>query len=133
MPYLNVRLCAPESAETSGEVAALLTELTADLLGKKRALTSVTVDYVSADHWYVGGQAMASQRATTFYLDIKITEGTNSKDQKAAYVAKVFAGLEAVLGTLHEASYVVIHEVRADAWGYEGRTQEFRYVQGRAL
>lgn len=133
MPYLNIKLCAPESAETSDRVAALLTDLTAEVLGKKRSLTSVAVDYVAAEHWYVGGQAMASQQATTFYLDIKITEGTNTKDQKAAYVADVFAGLEAMLGALHGASYIVIHEVPADAWGYEGRTQEFRYVQGKAL
>lgn len=69
----------------------------------------------------------------TFYLDIKITEGTNTKNEKADYIAKVFAEFESLLGPLNPASYIVLHEVRADAWGYQGRTQEFRYIQGKLL
>ena len=133
MPFLNIRLSVPESAETSARVATLLTDLTAQVLGKKRELTSVAVDYVAAAHWHVGGQDMAQQPSATFFLDIKITESTNTKDQKAAYVAAVFSGLESLLGPLHPASYVVIDDVRADAWGYQGLTQEQRYVQGKLL
>jgi 4-oxalocrotonate tautomerase len=48
-------------------------------------------------------------------------------------VQRVFAGMQSILGPLDPASYVVIHEVRADAWGYGGATQEFRYVAGKAL
>ncbi len=36
-------------------------------------------------------------------------------------------------GSLNPASYIVIHEVRADSWGYEGATQEFRYIKGKLL
>lgn len=133
MPFLNIKLSVPESAATSARVAELLTELTAELLGKKRSLTSVAVDYGAAEHWHVAEQPMAAQAPATFFLDVKITEGTNTKDQKSAYIAAVFAQLEAVLGPLHPASHVVIDEVRADAWGYEGLTQEQRYVQGKLL
>ena len=38
-----------------------------------------------------------------------------------------------LLGRLDVASYVIVRDVRADAWGYQGRTQEFRYIQGKAL
>ncbi len=62
-----------------------------------------------------------------------MTEGTNTKDEKAAYVEKVFAAMTAALGELHPASYVVVHDVGADSWGYGGRTQEFRYVRGQGL
>jgi len=133
MPYLNARLCAPESAETTGKIAVLLTDLTAEVLKKKRELTSVAVEYVSPNHWFIGGTALASQGVATFYLDIKVTEGTNTKDEKAVYVQKVFVAIEAIIGKLNPASYIVIHEVRGDSWGYQGSTQEYRYIDGKRL
>lgn len=133
MPYLNVKLSAPPSQQTTAAIAAQLTELTAAVLHKKRELTSVAVEYVPSGQWFIGGESLAAQGLATFYLDIKVTEGTNSKDEKAAYVSQVFAAVEALLGKLHPTSYIVIHEVRGDAWGYQGRTQEFRYIQGKAL
>ncbi|MES2406359.1 MAG: tautomerase family protein [Pseudomonadota bacterium] len=133
MPYLNAKISAPQSAETTNKIAAFLTEFTADVLGKKRELTSVAVEYVAANEWFIGGASVASGGLATFYLDIKITEGTNTKNQKADYVKKVFAAFESVLGNLDPASYIVIHEVRADSWGYEGATQEFRYIKGKVL
>lgn len=133
MPYLNIKLSAPESPETTERIASLLTALTADVLKKKRELTSVALDYVSAQRWYIAGASLAAQGTSTFYLDVKITEGTNTKDEKASYVRQVFAAIESVLGKLHPASYIVIHEVRADAWGYAGATQEYRYIDGKRL
>ncbi len=66
----------------------------------------------------------------SFFLEVRVTEGTNTSDEKADYVHRVFTALEQVLGPLHPASYVVIHEVRADAWGYQGATQAYRYGDG---
>ena len=133
MPYLNARICAPQSAETTNKVASFLTELTAEVLGKKRELTSVAIEYVPANQWFIAGSSLSSQGLATFYLDIKVTEGTNTKNEKASYIKKIFAEFESVLGSLNPASYVVIHEVRADSWGYEGATQEFRYIKGKSL
>jgi 4-oxalocrotonate tautomerase len=133
MPYLNVKLCAPESAGAPEKIAALLTDLTVEVLRKKRELTAVAVEHVGRNHWFIGGTPMASQQTATFYLEIKVTEGTNTKDEKAIYIQKVFAAIESVLGGLNPASYIVIHEVRADAWGYQGATQEYRYVSGKRL
>ena len=103
------------------------------MLGKKKELTSVAVEYVPANEWFIGGTSLASQGLATFYLDIKVTEGTNTKNQKAGYIQKVFAAFESVLGNLKPASYIVIHEVRADSWGYESATQELRYIKGKVL
>lgn len=133
MPYLNVKLSTPESPETTEQIASMLATLTVDVLKKKRELTSVAFEYISAQRWYIGGASLATQDTATFYLDVKITEGTNTKDEKANYVRRVFAAVESVLGILHPASYIVIHEVRADAWGYAGTTQECRYVDGKRL
>ncbi len=133
MPYLNVKLSAAPSAETSAAIAARLTELTASILHKKRELTSVAVEYVPPGQWFIGGDSLADQNLITFFLDIKVTEGTNTKDEKAAYVSHVFSAAAALLGNLHPTSYIVIHEVRGDAWGYHGKTQEFRFIQGKIL
>ena len=133
MPYLNLKLSAPESLEMTAKIAAVLTDLTVDVLKKKHELVAVVIEYVMPQHWFIGGTSMRGQRISSFYLDIKVTEGTNTKDEKSRYVAQVFASIEAIVGTLAPASYVVVQEVRADAWGYQGQTQEFRYVRGKAL
>lgn len=133
MPFLTAKLSTPESAETSKQITALLTDLTASTLKKKRELTSIAVEYLIPAHWFIGGASLASQELATFYLDIKVTEGTNTKDEKALYIRQVFAGVEAVVGKLHPASYIVIHEVHSDAWGYQGATQEYRYITGKQL
>ena len=38
-----------------------------------------------------------------------------------------------LLGPLHEASYVHVHDVPADAWGYGGRTQAHRRAATAAI
>jgi 4-oxalocrotonate tautomerase len=58
-------------------------------------------------------------------------DGTNTKDEKAAYVAAAFEGFSRLLGDLHEESYIHVHDVRAEAYGYGGRTQEFRYITAK--
>ena len=133
MPYLNVKLSAPESLEKTAKIAAVLTDLTADVLKKKRELTAVAIEFVVPQHWFIGGTSLHEQAISSFYLDIKVTEGTNTKDEKSRYVAQVFASIEAIIGTLAPASYVVVQEVHADAWGYQGQTQEFRYIRGKVL
>lgn len=130
MPYLNIKIATQESPETTAQIATLLTDLTASVLGKKRELTAVAVQYINPNKWFIAGKNVS---ASTFYLDIKGTEGTNTKNEKAAYIKQVFAGLSKILGSVAPASYIVIHEVRGDAWGYQAETQEFRYIQGRPL
>ncbi|MDD2686737.1 MAG: tautomerase family protein [Gallionella sp.] len=133
MPILNVKICGNPSAELSARVAVAMTGLTVEILKKKRELTAVAVEYISSSQWFIAAEALASQSVGTFYLDIKVTEGTNTKDEKALFVKRVFAAMEEMLGPLAQASYIVVHEVRGDAWGYQGQSQEYRYIQGKVL
>ena len=133
MPYLNAKICGIPSQELSTKIALVLTDLTAEVLKKKRELTAVAVEYVAAEGWFIGGAPLSDKPHRSFYLDIKVTEGTNTKDEKALYVSRVFAAIEALVGVLAPASYIVIHEVPADAWGYQRQTQEFRYISGKTL
>jgi 4-oxalocrotonate tautomerase len=131
MPILDVILSGGPSAERSAAVAEALSGLTADVLGKDRRVTSVAVRYVPPEHWHVGGTSLASQGKSSFFLDVRVSDGTNTKDEKARYVAEVFARMRELLGDLHAESYVHVHDARADSYGYGGLTQEQRYVAGK--
>lgn len=131
MPILNVKISAAPSRELVTAVSELLLELTTHILHKQRALTAIAIDFVPPEHWVVGGETLADQGKRSVYFDIKVVDGTNTKDEKAAYVAAAFEGFARLLGDLHEESYVYIEDVRADAYGYGGRTQELRYVAGK--
>lgn len=133
MPYLYVRVSVPESRGAAERIAAALMKRTSEVLGKKPELTSIAIEFASAEHWFVGGTRAGEQGAVTFYLDVKITDGTNTKSQKADYVKSVFADFESMFGPILPASYIVIDDVRADSWGYQGRTQEHRFIRAQAL
>lgn len=128
MPYLNMRVSAPESPELAEKIAAMLQDHTSEILGKRPEVTSICIDFVPPSNWFIGGSRIQDQSAATFYLDIKVTEGTNTKVQKASYVDQVFSAMQALLGIVAPASYVVIHDISGDAWGFEGKTQEYRFV-----
>ena len=86
MPILNVLLSGPANAQTTREVATLLSDLTARLLHKKPELTSIAVRYVEPEHWVVGGRTLAEQGKSSAYVEIKITDETNTRSEKAAYI-----------------------------------------------
>ena len=127
MPILNVKVSAKPSAELTHRIAETLLELTTRLLGKKREVTSIAIDYVDPAHWVVGGRTLAEQRKSSFYFDIRVTDETNTKAEKAQYIREAFDAFAALLGDLHEESYIHVHDVRAAAYGYGGRTQEWRF------
>ena len=127
MPILNVKVSAEKTPELTSQIAELLLDLTTRILKKKREVTAVAIDYVSHDSWVVGGHLLSEQKKNSFYFDIKITDETNTKDEKAQYIREAFAGFERILGNLHEESYIYVQDVRAASYGYGGYTQEYRY------
>ena len=133
MPYLNVRIATEKSAKIAEQLVSVLMKHTSEVLGKKPEVTSIDVNFVSPELWFVGGETISAGNEVTFYLDIKVTEGTNTKNEKAQYIKNVFADFESVLGTIAPASYIVIHDVKADSWGFQGVTQEFRFIQSHSL
>jgi 4-oxalocrotonate tautomerase len=75
----------------------------------------------------VGGKLLSELGKNSFYCAIKITDETNTKDEKAQYIQEVFAGFARILGNLHEESYIHVQDVRATSYGFGGKTQEYRY------
>ena len=127
MPILNVKVSAQKSPEMSKKISTLLLELTTKILGKDPRVTSIAIDYVDPDDWIVGGKSLLEHGKTSVYFDIKVTDETNTKAEKARYIRETFAGFENLFGHLHEESYIYVQDVRAAAYGYGGKTQEFRF------
>jgi 4-oxalocrotonate tautomerase len=116
------------SPDLEPKLHAAIVAASSDILGKQKEVTAVTIERVDPRSWYVGGATLAAQRKSGFWLDIRITEGTNTKDEKARFVAEIFAAMQRLLGELHEESYVHVNEVKGDAYGFGGLTQERRYI-----
>ena len=133
MPYLHIRIAAAEASAHTESIAACLMTHTRDILGKKPEVTAIDIEFTRPRHWFVGGVPVSDKQQITFYLDVKITEGTNTKKQKASYIKAVFSDLQEILGPLTAASYIVLDDVRADAWGFEGRTQKSRLKEKKAI
>lgn len=130
MPILNVKVSAIKSPEMTNSIATLLLDLTTRILHKDPAVTAIAIDYVDPADWIVGGRSLAAQNKRSVYFDIKVTDETNSKAEKAAYIKAAFDGFAALLGDLHEESYIYVQDVRAAGYGYGGLTQEHRYQHG---
>ncbi len=127
MPILNVRVSAPKSPEMTRAIADTLLKLTGRILKKKPEVTALAISYIDPADWLIGGKTLAELGKASIYFDIKITDETNTKAEKAQYIAESFAAFRELLGELHEVSYIHVEDVRAAAYGYGGLTQEYRY------
>ena len=131
MPIINISVTGKPDARLSATIAKEITELTATHLRKDPTITAVAVNYVDPQHWFAGGKSLAEHGANTFWLDIKVVDGTNTKLELEAYLKAIFDAFGRLLGGVHEESYAFVHEVPAAAYGYGGKSQEFRFISGR--
>ena len=126
MPALVLKIAPLQNPERYRQLASALTDLTVHLLGKRREVTAVVIDDLPSARWHIGGVPVDQPTAL---LEISITQGTNTEEEKAAFIHAAFAELQCQLagdGALAPASYVVVRELAASDWGYGGRTQQAR-------
>jgi 4-oxalocrotonate tautomerase len=132
MPLITVSYSGSRHTPSlKADIAAAVSDLTAKILHKDPKVTAIIIKSVDAADWFAGGKSLAAQELASFWLDIHITEGTNTKDEKAAYIAAMFARMSELLGPLHNESYLHVGEVKGDAYGFGGLTQERRYIAGK--
>jgi 4-oxalocrotonate tautomerase len=126
---ITVRYVTPRSRpELRPQIAALASRLAAERLGKDPGVTAVLVEPADPDSWFIAGKKPTDAGLSAFWLDIKITAGTNTKGETTAFIKALFEGMEELLGPLHEESYGFVHSVDGDAYGYGGRTQNGRWA-----
>lgn len=130
MPILTVHL--PQQP-TPGQQDALaqavaqdLLRLTTELLHKRADLTAVLLQFTAPHHWFVGGQSLAQLGQPAAFVEIRVTDDTNTAAEKSAWIAAVHQALGHHLPGLHEVSYQQVQDLRPAAWGYGGQTQEAR-------
>lgn len=127
MPILLVKVSGTKSTHRVQQIGTLLMDCTSRILGKQKDVTAIVVEFIDPDTWFVGGELLSRSGKNSFTLEIKITDETNTKNEKAHYIQEVFSGFQQILGSLHEESYIHINDVRAAGYGFGGLTQEFRY------
>jgi 4-oxalocrotonate tautomerase len=132
MPLITVRYTTQRQSGTlKADIAESVSQLAAQILHKDPKVTAVIVDSADPADWFAGGKSLAEQSLASFWVDVHVSEGTNTKDEKAAYLAALFQRMGELLGPLHEESYAHVDEVKGDAYGFGGLTQERRYIAGQ--
>src|SRR6476620_1089347 len=127
MPFIQIALAVPPDPTIARRAAERVGARTHEILRKDPQVTAMAVQLISRDHWFVAGEPLSATGRNAFWVDIKITDATNTKDEMAAYVAAIFADMTDLLGTIEPESYVLVHGVPAYAYVYGGRTQERRF------
>jgi 4-oxalocrotonate tautomerase len=124
MPFIRVTAVGPTlAAEQVSRLGSGITALMEGVLRKKGPVVSVLVEQPVTAGWFIGGDP--AQIAV--HIDATVTAGTNSAEEKADFIDKAMKLLRAVIGAeLSPVTYIVIHEIPAQSWGYDGRTQESR-------
>ncbi|VVD89475.1 4-oxalocrotonate tautomerase [Pandoraea horticolens] len=127
MPHIVLQLSGIPDDTLTRETVRAVSQLTVDTLHKAPEVIAVTVDYIAHERWFVGGAPLSAQGKNAFHLDISVTDETNTKAEKAQFIAQVFEALSGLLGNVHACSYIHVIDARAAAYGYGGRTQEYRH------
>lgn len=121
MPFARLTY-RPHRPDREEHLAQALTNLIARDLAKRHDLTSVLIEATSSSHWTIGGEPPAAAA----HLEVFVTAGTNSPEEKRAFLQNAMALLRAEWPELHAATYVVVHELPATDWGYDGLSQADR-------
>lgn len=131
MPYMHITLTRPLSRDRQQVLAEACTQLLADGLRKRHEVSAVRIS-LSQDTWTIGGTPQGPENGPC-HGEVFITAGTNSSEEKSRFITNWHALIQASCGPLAEASYLVIHEIPADAWGYDGHTQAWRQARRTPL
>jgi len=133
MPIINLKVSGNENAALAKELALAISDLTKAFLKKKPEVTVVTVSFTPNQLWFVNSQSLEELQMNSFHLDIKISQSTNLKDDKAAYIDAIHNSIGAIVENIHPVSYTVINEIPADAYGYDGLTIEYKYINNKKV
>ncbi|MDR6815300.1 4-oxalocrotonate tautomerase [Neorhizobium sp. 2083] len=123
MPFVHViiagRSIKPQARQRLQQET---TTLMHTIMRKRREVTAVLVEEVDLAGWTVGGEPLE----VAAYVEANVTLGTNTAEEKERFIQAMDALLKESLGEMPPATYVIVREVEADAWGFDGVTQEYR-------
>lgn len=126
MPFINVKLNIKQNNEIREKIVKIVLNKISNILNKNTDVISILVEFCDKNNWSIG-----EKKANTFLLNIKTTKGTNTKNEKQEYIKEIYQSFKNLLGNIDSASYIIIDEIEADSWGFEGITQEERYIKSK--
>ena len=129
MPHIVLWLSGPVDTALAERSVDKVIDLTCRVLGKRPEVISIQTLFTPSEQWFIGGKTLAQSCQSAFHLDISVTDETNTKAEKAQFIRELFAAMKALRPNLHECSYVHVIDARAAAYGFGGRTQEYRHQQ----
>ncbi|RWR31140.1 hypothetical protein D2T31_05455 [Sinirhodobacter populi] len=127
MPFARLTLIPAQSSDVIQRLTDDLTTLIAGDLGKRHELTAVLVETPDPARWTIGAAAYE----VAAHLEVCVTAGTNTDAEKRSFVGNAIHLLRQAMPTLATATYVVVKELPATNWGYDGETQAARAMAGR--
>ncbi|WP_141685250.1 tautomerase family protein [Pseudoalteromonas luteoviolacea] len=123
MPILTVTTNKTLLPAIKEKLAISLSALTQTYLEKRPELINVVI-YENNGDWYSHSKP---SEGFQFYLQIVITEGTNSESQKAAWLRHTWLLFEEIFINVNNLpNYISIEEQPAINWGYNGQSQASR-------
>ena len=126
MPYINIRLNTNLDNEERKRLYKKTTSLMNTVMGKRPEVAVVHIQESEPQQWSVNAVPLTAKEPIAAFVDIKITEGTNTPEEKAEMISDTVKMLQDLVGTVQEACYVVIDDIPANSWGYNGKTQAAR-------
>lgn len=126
MPYINIRLGTTLDSTQRDKLYQKTTFFMNTIMGKRREVTVVHIQESEPYLWSTNALTLTAEDPVGAYVDIKVTEGTNTPEEKAEMLSQTVKMLQDVAGAVQEACYVVITDIPANSWGYNGETQAAR-------
>lgn len=129
MPYINIRLGCKLNSMQKQELNKKTTELMNKVMGKNPEVTVVHIMESEQNNWSVNSLELSNNEPIGAYVDIKVTEVTNTPEEKSKMIKETVLMLKNTVGAIQEACYVVVHDIPANSWGYNGMTQQARAMK----
>jgi 4-oxalocrotonate tautomerase len=131
MPAIHLKVSGQENPALAKELVKTISKHTKEILNKRPEVTVVTVSFIPDYLWFINSESLADLKKNSFSLTIKISDSTNLKDDKAKFVEALHSSLSVIIGNIHPVSYIAIEEMKADAYGYEGFTIEYKIISNK--
>ncbi len=126
MPFIRIAVSGNPDPHLAQSTARAVTERTSRILGTSKERTALDVSSVPKAQWFVGGESLEELGLSSYWLEARATEGRNTAQQKADYLAEIDTLMHQLLGELHAVSYAHVHAAAADSWGFGGVSQAER-------
>ncbi|MBW6421227.1 tautomerase family protein [Rhizobium sp. XQZ8] len=130
MPFVHITIAGTNlKPEARNRLQQEATTLMHTIMRKRREVTAVLVEEVDISGLTVGGEPLS----VAAHVEANVTLGTNTAEEKEGFIHAMDAVLKDTLGReLSAATYIIVREVVADAWGFDGVTQEYRRIKALA-